>query len=146
MKNSVTFPFDPNPTQTGIRSGNRRKISFAACRSISSRRQSFFIIPRFGVVCKADSLTSIQQRAVHRNGLLFSFMVRDRFRRTSSSSILLYHDQRLDQIPRLVLHQHQRRLYVFKTGESMRDQLFRMDAVLHDQSRQLFRAQPSAGH
>ena len=48
MEIFVTFPFDPNLTQTGIRSGNRRKINFAACRSISGGQQSFFIIPRFG--------------------------------------------------------------------------------------------------
>ena len=42
MENSVTFPFDPNATQTGIRSGKRRKINFAACRSISSRRRALF--------------------------------------------------------------------------------------------------------
>ena len=42
LENSVTFPSDPNLTQTGIRSGKRRKISFAACRSISSRRHSHF--------------------------------------------------------------------------------------------------------
>ena len=42
MENSVTFPFDPNATQTGIRSGNRRKREFAACRSISSRRRALF--------------------------------------------------------------------------------------------------------
>ena len=42
MENSVTFPFDPNPTQTGIRSGKRRKINFAACRSFSGRRRALF--------------------------------------------------------------------------------------------------------
>lgn len=42
MENSVTFPFDPNATQTGIRSGKRRKINFAACRSTSGRRHSHF--------------------------------------------------------------------------------------------------------
>ena len=42
MENSVTFPSDPNPTQTGIRSGKCRKISFAACRSISSGRRARF--------------------------------------------------------------------------------------------------------
>ena len=42
MENSVTFPSDPNPTQTGIRSGKRRKINFAACRSSSGRRHSHF--------------------------------------------------------------------------------------------------------
>ena len=42
MENSVTFPFDPNATQTGIRSRKRRKINFAACRSISSRRRALF--------------------------------------------------------------------------------------------------------
>ena len=26
MENSVTFPSDPNPTQTGFRSGKRRKL------------------------------------------------------------------------------------------------------------------------
>ena len=30
MENFVTFPFDPNLTQTGFRSGKRRKINFAA--------------------------------------------------------------------------------------------------------------------
>ena len=42
MENFVTFPFDPNPTQTGIRSGKRRKIIFAACRSSSGRRRARF--------------------------------------------------------------------------------------------------------
>ena len=42
MENSVTFPFDPNPTQTGIRSGKRRKREFAACRSSSGRRRALF--------------------------------------------------------------------------------------------------------
>ena len=42
MENSAHFPFDPNATQTGIRSGNRRKREFAACRDISSRRRALF--------------------------------------------------------------------------------------------------------
>ena len=42
MENSVTFPFDPNLTQTGIRSRKRRMRKFAACRSISSRRRALF--------------------------------------------------------------------------------------------------------
>ena len=42
MENSAHFPFDPNATQTEIRSGNRRKREFAACRSISSRRRALF--------------------------------------------------------------------------------------------------------
>ena len=42
MENSATFPSDPNATQTGIRSGKHRKINFAACRSISSRRRALF--------------------------------------------------------------------------------------------------------
>ena len=42
MENSVTFPSDPNPTQTGIRSGKRRKREFAACRSFSGRRRALF--------------------------------------------------------------------------------------------------------
>ena len=42
MENSVTFPSDPNPTQTGIRSGKRRKREFAACRSSSDRRRALF--------------------------------------------------------------------------------------------------------
>ena len=42
IENFVTFPFDPNPTQTGIRSGKRRKREFAACRSTSGRRRSHF--------------------------------------------------------------------------------------------------------
>ena len=42
MENSAHFPFDPNVTQTGIRSGKRRKINFAACRSNSGRRHSHF--------------------------------------------------------------------------------------------------------
>ena len=42
MENSVTFPSDPNLTQTGIRSGNRRKREFAACRSSSGRRRALF--------------------------------------------------------------------------------------------------------
>ena len=42
MENFVTFPFDPNATQTGIRSGKRRKINFAACRSNSGRRCALF--------------------------------------------------------------------------------------------------------
>ena len=33
MENFVTFPFDPNPTQTGIRSGKRRMRKFSACQS-----------------------------------------------------------------------------------------------------------------
>ena len=41
-ENSVTFPSDPNPTQTGFWSGKRRKINFAACRSTSGRRHSHF--------------------------------------------------------------------------------------------------------
>ena len=36
MENFVTFPFDPNLTQTGIRSGKHRKRKFAACQSISA--------------------------------------------------------------------------------------------------------------
>ena len=36
MENSATFPFDPNATQTGIRSGKHRKREFAACQSISA--------------------------------------------------------------------------------------------------------------
>ena len=51
MENSVTFPSDPNATQTGFWSGKRRKISFAACRSISGGRRARFcsflaVIPR----------------------------------------------------------------------------------------------------
>ena len=42
MENSVTFPSDPNVTQTGIRSGKRRKREFAAYRSISDSRRSLF--------------------------------------------------------------------------------------------------------
>ena len=42
MEDSVTFPFDPNLTQTGFWSGKRRKINFAACRSNSSRRRALF--------------------------------------------------------------------------------------------------------
>ena len=42
MENSAHFPFDPNATQTGIRSGKRRKINFAACRSSSGRRRALF--------------------------------------------------------------------------------------------------------
>ena len=42
MENFVTFPFDPNPTQTGFRSGKRRKREFAAYRSISDSRRSLF--------------------------------------------------------------------------------------------------------
>ena len=42
MENSATFPLDPNATHTGIRSGKRRKINFAACRSNSGRRHSHF--------------------------------------------------------------------------------------------------------
>ena len=42
MENSVTFPSDPNPTQTGFWSGKRQKINFAACRSISSGRRARF--------------------------------------------------------------------------------------------------------
>ena len=44
MENFVTFPFDPNATQTGIWSGKRRKINFAACRSNSGRRRSYFLL------------------------------------------------------------------------------------------------------
>ena len=36
MENSVTFPSDPNVTQTEIRSGKHRKREFAACQSISA--------------------------------------------------------------------------------------------------------------
>ena len=42
MENSVTFPFAPPATQTGIWSEKRRKINFAACRSFSGRRRSYF--------------------------------------------------------------------------------------------------------
>ena len=42
MENFVTFPSDPNPTQTGIRSGKRRMRKFAACRSSSGRRCALF--------------------------------------------------------------------------------------------------------
>ena len=42
MENSAHFPFDPNVTQTEIRSGKHRKINFAACRSFSGRRHSHF--------------------------------------------------------------------------------------------------------
>ena len=42
MENSVTFPSDPNLTQTGFRSGKHRKINFAACRSISGGRRARF--------------------------------------------------------------------------------------------------------
>ena len=42
MENFVTFPFDPNVTQTGIRSGKRRKLENAACRSNSGRPHSCF--------------------------------------------------------------------------------------------------------
>ena len=38
----MTFPFDPNLTQTGIRSEKRRKREFAAYRSISDSRRSLF--------------------------------------------------------------------------------------------------------
>ena len=36
MENPVTFPSDPNTTQTGFWSGKRRKREFAACQSISA--------------------------------------------------------------------------------------------------------------
>ena len=49
MENSATFPLDPNATQTGIWSGKRRKINFAACRSFSDRRCVFFC-PFFTVI------------------------------------------------------------------------------------------------
>jgi hypothetical protein len=42
MENSVTFPFDPNATQTGFWSGKRRKLENAACRSISGKRRALF--------------------------------------------------------------------------------------------------------
>ena len=42
MENSAHFPFAPNATQTGIRSGNRRKREFAACRSFSGRWRVLF--------------------------------------------------------------------------------------------------------
>ena len=42
MGNFVTFPSDPNPTQTGIRSGKHRKLENAACRSFSGRRRALF--------------------------------------------------------------------------------------------------------
>ena len=42
MENSVTFPSDPNLTQTGFWSGKRRKREFAACRSSSDRRCVLF--------------------------------------------------------------------------------------------------------
>ena len=42
MENFVTFPFDPNLTQTGFRSGKRRMRKFAACRSFSGRRRALF--------------------------------------------------------------------------------------------------------
>ena len=43
MENFVTFPFDPNATQTGFWSGKRRKISFAACQSISAGGARFSV-------------------------------------------------------------------------------------------------------
>ena len=46
----LAFWSDPNLTQTGIWSGKRRKINFAACRSSSGRRCvlfcSFFVVIR----------------------------------------------------------------------------------------------------
>ena len=42
MENSVTFPSDPNLTQTGFRSGKRRKLENVACRSFSGRRRALF--------------------------------------------------------------------------------------------------------
>ena len=42
MENSVTFPSDPNATQTGFWSGKRRKKEFAACRSFSGRWRVLF--------------------------------------------------------------------------------------------------------
>ena len=57
MENSVTFPFDPNPTQTGIRSGKRRKREFAACRSNSGGRHS-----HFSLYFSQNAILCLQQR------------------------------------------------------------------------------------
>lgn len=43
MENFVTFPFDPNATQTGFWSGKRRKREFAACQSISAGGARFSV-------------------------------------------------------------------------------------------------------
>ena len=53
MKNSVTFPSDPN----GIRSEKRRKINFAACRSSSDRRHSYF-----SLYFSQNAILCLQQR------------------------------------------------------------------------------------
>ena len=57
MENSVTFPSDPNVTQTGIRSGKRRKREFAACRSNSGGRHS-----HFSLYFSQNAILCLQQR------------------------------------------------------------------------------------
>ena len=57
MENSVTFPSDPNLTQTGFRSGKHRKINFAACRSNSGRRRSYF-----SLYFSQNAILCLQQR------------------------------------------------------------------------------------
>ena len=44
-------------TQTGIWSGKRRKINFAACRSISGRRRSYF-----SLYFSQNAILCLQQR------------------------------------------------------------------------------------
>ena len=57
MENFVTFPFDPNATQTGFRSGKRRKREFAACRSNSGGRHS-----HFSLYFSQNAILCLQQR------------------------------------------------------------------------------------
>ena len=57
MENFVTFPFGPNATQTGIWSRKHRKISFAACRSSSDRRRSYF-----SLYFSQNAILCLQQR------------------------------------------------------------------------------------
>ena len=57
MEIFVTFPFDPNPTQTGFWSGKHRKINFAACRSNSGRRRSYF-----SLYFSQNAILCLQQR------------------------------------------------------------------------------------
>ena len=58
----------------------------------------------------------------------------------------LHHHDRLDQVARLVLHQHQRLLDVLEALEAMRQQLARVTASGGQKRGQLLHAQPSARH
>ena len=74
MENFVTFPFDPNATQTGIRSGKRWKREFAACQSISAGGtvifRSIFLKTLFFVYSNAFFEASLFSRCA--DNLLFT--------------------------------------------------------------------------